>query len=150
MNFQGRKPSFNIQCLRRQGSGDDLPIPGTYHPTSPPRHVQVTLSPHTCRPGDTLTQPSIVQVTSPCLLHPQQAYDSHHFLGRPSVTASVSWAKPCPRRGRLLYAPLILMEEGCSPPWEAGGRVGEGKRGATGCSEETDFSNEKMTYSEGF
>ncbi|KAK1898671.1 Voltage-dependent L-type calcium channel subunit alpha-1D [Dissostichus eleginoides] len=35
----GRKPSFNIQCLRRQGSSDDLPIPGTYHPTSPPRRA---------------------------------------------------------------------------------------------------------------
>lgn len=27
----GRKPSFTIQCLRRQGSCEDLPIPGTYH-----------------------------------------------------------------------------------------------------------------------
>uniref|UniRef100_A0A669DWU3 Voltage-dependent L-type calcium channel subunit alpha n=1 Tax=Oreochromis niloticus TaxID=8128 RepID=A0A669DWU3_ORENI len=47
----GRKPSFNIQCLRRQGSSDDLPIPGTYHPTSPPRHtrtqVKHTASTHT-------------------------------------------------------------------------------------------------------
>lgn len=32
----GRKASFNIQCLRRQGSSDDLPIPGTYHQNSPP------------------------------------------------------------------------------------------------------------------
>uniref|UniRef100_A0AAQ6I870 Voltage-dependent L-type calcium channel subunit alpha n=1 Tax=Anabas testudineus TaxID=64144 RepID=A0AAQ6I870_ANATE len=42
----GRKPSFNIQCLRRQGSSDDLPIPGTYHPTSPPRRglAQVLIS----------------------------------------------------------------------------------------------------------
>ncbi|KAG9340306.1 hypothetical protein JZ751_021753, partial [Albula glossodonta] len=32
----GRKPAFNIQCLRRQGSSDDLPIPGTYHQNSPP------------------------------------------------------------------------------------------------------------------
>uniref|UniRef100_A0AAX7UWQ5 Voltage-dependent L-type calcium channel subunit alpha n=1 Tax=Astatotilapia calliptera TaxID=8154 RepID=A0AAX7UWQ5_ASTCA len=37
----GRKPSFNIQCLRRQGSSDDLPIPGTYHPTSPPHSLCV-------------------------------------------------------------------------------------------------------------
>ncbi|KAG5837855.1 hypothetical protein ANANG_G00217460 [Anguilla anguilla] len=33
----GRKPAFNIQCLRRQGSSDDLPIPGTYHQNSPCR-----------------------------------------------------------------------------------------------------------------
>ncbi|XP_074787230.1 voltage-dependent L-type calcium channel subunit alpha-1F isoform X2 [Athene noctua] len=28
----GRKPSFTIQCLRRQGSCEDEPIPGTYNP----------------------------------------------------------------------------------------------------------------------
>uniref|UniRef100_A0A8C1P2Y5 Voltage-dependent L-type calcium channel subunit alpha n=1 Tax=Cyprinus carpio TaxID=7962 RepID=A0A8C1P2Y5_CYPCA len=36
VHFSGRKASFNIQCLRRQGSSDDLPIPGTYHQNSPP------------------------------------------------------------------------------------------------------------------
>uniref|UniRef100_A0A672M025 Voltage-dependent L-type calcium channel subunit alpha n=1 Tax=Sinocyclocheilus grahami TaxID=75366 RepID=A0A672M025_SINGR len=36
VRFSGRKASFNIQCLRRQGSSDDLPIPGTYHQNSPP------------------------------------------------------------------------------------------------------------------
>lgn len=33
---QGRKPSFTIQCLRRQGSCEDEPIPGTYNPSGPP------------------------------------------------------------------------------------------------------------------
>ncbi|XP_074936590.1 voltage-dependent L-type calcium channel subunit alpha-1F, partial [Phalacrocorax aristotelis] len=33
----GRKPSFTIQCLRRQGSCDDEPIPGTYNPSGPAR-----------------------------------------------------------------------------------------------------------------
>ncbi|XP_010572881.1 PREDICTED: voltage-dependent L-type calcium channel subunit alpha-1F-like, partial [Haliaeetus leucocephalus] len=32
----GRKPSFTIQCLRRQGSCEDEPIPGTYNPSGPP------------------------------------------------------------------------------------------------------------------
>ncbi|XP_068780215.1 voltage-dependent L-type calcium channel subunit alpha-1F [Struthio camelus] len=32
----GRKPSFAIQCLRRQGSCEDEPIPGTYNPSGPP------------------------------------------------------------------------------------------------------------------
>ncbi|XP_037677401.1 voltage-dependent L-type calcium channel subunit alpha-1F [Choloepus didactylus] len=38
----GRKSSFIIQCLRRQGSCEDLPIPGTYHRgrNSGPRRVQ--------------------------------------------------------------------------------------------------------------
>ncbi|TEA16940.1 hypothetical protein DBR06_SOUSAS20910048, partial [Sousa chinensis] len=63
----GRKPSFTIQCLRRQGSCEDLPIPGTYH------------------------------------------------RGRNSgpSRAQGSWATP-PQRGRLLYAPLLLVEEGAA------------------------------------
>nr|KAF6359543.1 calcium voltage-gated channel subunit alpha1 F [Myotis myotis] len=63
----GRKPSFTIQCLRRQGSCEDLPIPGTYH------------------------------------------------RGRNSgpSRAQGSWATP-PQRGRLLYAPLFLVEEGAA------------------------------------
>ncbi|EPY72942.1 calcium channel, voltage-dependent, L type, alpha 1F subunit [Camelus ferus] len=63
----GRKPSFTIQCLRRQGSCEDLPIPGTYH------------------------------------------------RGRNSGSsrAQGSWATP-PQRGRLLYAPLLLVEEGAA------------------------------------
>ncbi|ERE64226.1 voltage-dependent L-type calcium channel subunit alpha-1F [Cricetulus griseus] len=61
---EGRKPSFTIQCLQRQGSCEDLPIPGTYH------------------------------------------------RGRPSGPgrAQGSWAAP-PQKGRLLYAPLLLVEE---------------------------------------
>uniref|UniRef100_A0A3Q2FDP0 Voltage-dependent L-type calcium channel subunit alpha n=1 Tax=Cyprinodon variegatus TaxID=28743 RepID=A0A3Q2FDP0_CYPVA len=43
-SLTSRKPSFNIQCLRRQGSSDDLPIPGTYHPTSPPRRSRPQVS----------------------------------------------------------------------------------------------------------
>uniref|UniRef100_A0A6Q2WTG0 Voltage-dependent L-type calcium channel subunit alpha n=1 Tax=Esox lucius TaxID=8010 RepID=A0A6Q2WTG0_ESOLU len=84
----GRKPSFNIQCLRRQDSNDDLPIPGTYHQNSPP-----------CR---TRTQT-------------YGSYESRHSSSLSSTGSSASWANPCPRRGRLLYAPLILVEE------EAGG-----------------------------
>uniref|UniRef100_A0A3P9DNJ5 Calcium channel, voltage-dependent, L type, alpha 1F subunit n=1 Tax=Maylandia zebra TaxID=106582 RepID=A0A3P9DNJ5_9CICH len=89
-----RKPSFNIQCLRRQGSSDDLPIPGTYHPTSPPRR--------------TCTQTF-------------NSFESRHSSGRSMAASSASWANPCPRRGRLLYAPLILVEEEGSPPWGGGG-----------------------------
>ncbi|XP_026187416.1 calcium channel, voltage-dependent, L type, alpha 1F subunit [Mastacembelus armatus] len=102
----GRKPSFNIHCLRRQGSGDDLPIPGTYHPTSPPRRTRT-------------------QVFS--------SYEPQHSSSRSSGASSVSWANPCPRRGRLLYAPLILVEEEGSPPWGGGGGSGgEGKKGGEG------------------
>uniref|UniRef100_A0A8D3ATW1 Voltage-dependent L-type calcium channel subunit alpha n=1 Tax=Scophthalmus maximus TaxID=52904 RepID=A0A8D3ATW1_SCOMX len=85
----GRKPSFNIQCLRRQGSSDDLPIPGTYHPTSPPRRTRT----------QTFSN-----------------YESHLSSDRSVAASSASWANPCPRRGRLLYAPLILVEEEGTPP----------------------------------
>ncbi|CAJ1085661.1 calcium channel%2C voltage-dependent, L type, alpha 1F subunit [Xyrichtys novacula] len=98
----GRKPSFNIQCLRRQGSSDDLPIPGTYHPTSPPRRARMQQT--------------------------YSSYESRHSTGPSPAASSASWANPCPRRGRLLYAPLILVEEEGSPPW--GG--GEMKKGGAG------------------
>uniref|UniRef100_A0A3Q3INW4 Voltage-dependent L-type calcium channel subunit alpha n=1 Tax=Monopterus albus TaxID=43700 RepID=A0A3Q3INW4_MONAL len=81
----GLKPPFNIQCLGRQGSSDDLPLPGTYHLTSPP-----------CRSR---------QSSALC-----------------SGASSTSWANPCPRRGCLLYAPLILVEEEDNLPW--GDRLG--------------------------
>lgn len=32
----GRKANFTIQCLKRQNSIDDIPIPGTYYQNSPP------------------------------------------------------------------------------------------------------------------
>ncbi|TKS65769.1 Voltage-dependent L-type calcium channel subunit alpha-1F [Collichthys lucidus] len=112
----GRKPSFNIQCLRRQGSSDDLPIPGTYHPTSPPRRTRT-------------------QTFS--------SYESRHCSGLPSAASSASWANPCPRRGRLLYAPLILVEEEGSPPWGggAGEGGGEGKKGGAGRGKEASSSS---------
>ncbi|XP_068939098.1 voltage-dependent L-type calcium channel subunit alpha-1F, partial [Petaurus breviceps papuanus] len=60
-----RKPSLTIQCVQRQGSCDDFPIPGTYQ-----RGVSI---------------------------------GSHQAQG--------SWATP-PQRSHLLYAPLLLVEEG--------------------------------------
>ncbi|KAF7240095.1 Voltage-dependent L-type calcium channel subunit alpha-1F, partial [Varanus komodoensis] len=88
----GRKPAFSIQCLQRQGSCDDIPIPGTYHQNAPP-----------CR----------------ARAQGYGSYDSWHSGSRSSTASLQSWATP-PKRGRLLYAPLILVEEdglpGCS--WE--------------------------------
>ncbi|CAL8369840.1 unnamed protein product [Lota lota] len=91
----GRKPSFNIHCLSRQGSSDDLPPPGTYHHPSPPRRTHTQTG----------------------------SYESRSVLGS-------SWAHPCPTHGRLLYAPLILVEEDSTSSWGAemkkGGREGGG------------------------
>ncbi|ETE73143.1 Voltage-dependent L-type calcium channel subunit alpha-1F, partial [Ophiophagus hannah] len=82
----GRKPAFSIQCLQRQDSCDDIPIPGTYHQKAPlgRTHVQSHQG--------------------------YGKYSSWHSGSRTSTSSSQSWATP-PKRGRLLYAPLILVEE---------------------------------------
>ncbi|XP_053359228.1 calcium channel, voltage-dependent, L type, alpha 1F subunit [Clarias gariepinus] len=80
----GRKSSFTIQCLRRQESSDDLPIPGTYHQNFPP-----------CRSRS----------------QAYGSYDSRQSSSRSSTGSTASWANPSPRRSRLLYAPLILVED---------------------------------------
>lgn len=80
----GRKPPFLMQCLQRQGSCEDMPIPGTYHQNAPDRR------------------------------HHPQGYGSAaswHSTSRPPGDSSQAWAVP-PKRGRLLYAPLLLVEEG--------------------------------------
>ncbi|XP_077139980.1 voltage-dependent L-type calcium channel subunit alpha-1F [Ranitomeya variabilis] len=81
----GNKSSFSIQCLKRQGSCDDIPIPGTYHQNAPPCRTRV--------------------------------YGSSDSWQRNNYPPSGphSWANP-PKRGRLLYAPLILVEEDSSLP----------------------------------
>nr|XP_020444099.1 voltage-dependent L-type calcium channel subunit alpha-1F-like isoform X2 [Monopterus albus] len=105
----GLKPPFNIQCLGRQGSSDDLPLPGTYHLTSPP-----------CR--------ARTQMFS--------SYESRQSSALCSGASSTSWANPCPRRGCLLYAPLILVEEEDNLPWgdRAGHREEEKTGGAGGAA----------------
>uniref|UniRef100_A0A669QXI7 Voltage-dependent L-type calcium channel subunit alpha n=1 Tax=Phasianus colchicus TaxID=9054 RepID=A0A669QXI7_PHACC len=44
----GRKPSFTIQCLRRQGSCEDEPIPGTYTPSGPPGPARPQVAGSSC------------------------------------------------------------------------------------------------------
>ncbi|KAF4070507.1 hypothetical protein AMELA_G00286230 [Ameiurus melas] len=79
----GRRPNFTIQCLRRQDSIDDIPIPGTYHQNSPP-----------CRARE----------------QTQNNYDSRRS-SMSSAASSSSWANTQARPGRLLYAPLVLVDE---------------------------------------
>ncbi|XP_029463873.1 voltage-dependent L-type calcium channel subunit alpha-1F [Rhinatrema bivittatum] len=79
----GQKPVFSIQCLRRQGSCDDIPIPGIYHQNT---HSYRAPSQEHKRNDSWYT-------------------NTHSFLG-----SSQSWAT-LPKRGHLFYAPLILVEE---------------------------------------
>uniref|UniRef100_A0A8B9LEC6 Voltage-dependent L-type calcium channel subunit alpha n=1 Tax=Astyanax mexicanus TaxID=7994 RepID=A0A8B9LEC6_ASTMX len=42
---------------------------------------------------------------------PYGSYDSRRSSSHSSMGSTASWANPSPRRGRLLYAPLILVED---------------------------------------
>uniref|UniRef100_A0AAQ6IL41 Voltage-dependent L-type calcium channel subunit alpha n=1 Tax=Anabas testudineus TaxID=64144 RepID=A0AAQ6IL41_ANATE len=79
----GRKPSFNIQCLRRQGSSDDLPIPGTYHPTSPPRRG---LEPGTTSSDNVVRtlRKSVTHVHTVCCVAAPPPYRAYTTLRVPS------------------------------------------------------------------
>ncbi|XP_034393717.1 voltage-dependent L-type calcium channel subunit alpha-1D [Cyclopterus lumpus] len=71
---QGRKPSFNLQCLRPQSSVDNLPIPGTFRGNTTPSR-------------------------------------SSGIIGPPG------------RRGKLVYSPMILVDEATGksqPMWSDG------------------------------
>ncbi|XP_070400944.1 voltage-dependent L-type calcium channel subunit alpha-1D isoform X4 [Nothobranchius furzeri] len=100
---RGRKPAFNFQCLRPQSSVDDLPVPGNYQGNTSPSRSR---------------------------LQAQHSLDS-----RPSSVSSMSsasWANtaaagttplpriiaPTGRRGKLIYTPMILVDEqsGTSQP----------------------------------
>lgn len=72
-----------MQCLQRQGSSEDTPIPGTYHQNVPARRL---------------------------LPQDYSSTASWHSTSRPPGASSQAWAAP-PKRGRLLYAPLLLVEE---------------------------------------
>nr|XP_023010685.2 voltage-dependent L-type calcium channel subunit alpha-1D isoform X2 [Maylandia zebra] len=105
---KGHKPAFNFQCLRPQSSVDNLPIPGIYQGhTSPTR---------------------------------SRLQNQHSLESRPSSVSSMSstsWANtaaagatpvpgiiaPSARKGKLIYTPMILMDEatGSSQPlWNDG------------------------------
>uniref|UniRef100_UPI00398E59A7 calcium channel, voltage-dependent, L type, alpha 1F subunit isoform X2 n=1 Tax=Pristiophorus japonicus TaxID=55135 RepID=UPI00398E59A7 len=85
----GRMPNFRIQCLGRQESEVDIPIPGTYQQRTRSRGA----------------------------LHHQDysvgSYESQRSSSRSSVGSTQSWATPPPSRAkmsRVFYAPLILVE----------------------------------------
>uniref|UniRef100_A0AAX7V5H6 Voltage-dependent L-type calcium channel subunit alpha n=1 Tax=Astatotilapia calliptera TaxID=8154 RepID=A0AAX7V5H6_ASTCA len=83
--------------------------------------------------GDTMSQNPLCSQTF-------NSFESRHSSGRSMAASSASWANPCPRRGRLLYAPLILVEEEGSPPWGGGGGpAGEIKKAGAGRGEDTTF-----------
>lgn len=106
----GRKPSFTIQCLRRQGSCEDEPIPGTYNPSGPPGPARPQVPP---RVTHTHTHTRVThRAPTSSSSSPRQGYGSSETwrLGG----SSHAWAT-APTRGHVLYAPLILVEGGPAP-----------------------------------
>ncbi|XP_056278035.1 voltage-dependent L-type calcium channel subunit alpha-1D [Pseudoliparis swirei] len=93
---QGRKPSFNLQCLRPQSSTDNLPIPGTYRGnTAPSRSYLQTRHSLDSRPSrvSSMSSASWVNATS------SGAAPLPGIIGPPG------------RRGKLVYSPMILVDE---------------------------------------
>ncbi|KAL1020984.1 hypothetical protein UPYG_G00007260 [Umbra pygmaea] len=89
----GRKPpSFNIQCLRAQRSADDIPIPGNYEGNSPPCRSRLTADSR---------RSSVSSMSS-------ASWANNGVAPGAGVSAASSTAA---KRGRLLYAPIMLVDE---------------------------------------
>nr|XP_046253236.1 voltage-dependent L-type calcium channel subunit alpha-1D [Scatophagus argus] len=106
---QGRRPSFNFQCLRPQRSMDDqLPIPGNYRGnTSPSRSRLQTQHSLDSRPSSVSSMSSA----------------SWANTGAAGTTPVPGIINPSGRRGKLIYTPMILVDEasGTSQPlWSDG------------------------------
>ncbi|XP_036068722.1 voltage-dependent L-type calcium channel subunit alpha-1D [Oryzias melastigma] len=105
---KGRKPAFNFQCLQPQSSVDTLPIPGNYQGnTSPTRsRLQAQLSLD--------SRPSSVSSMSTA------SWANTAAAGTTPVPGLIA---PSGRRGKLIYTPMILVDEstGTSQPlWSDG------------------------------
>ncbi|XP_056130820.1 voltage-dependent L-type calcium channel subunit alpha-1D [Lampris incognitus] len=93
---KGRKPTFNLQCLTPQTSVDDLPIPGTYHANSPVSRSRL----QTHHSLD--SRPSSVSSLS------SASWANTTAAGTTPAAATIG---PTGRRGKLIYTPMILMDE---------------------------------------
>ncbi|XP_057675955.1 voltage-dependent L-type calcium channel subunit alpha-1D-like [Corythoichthys intestinalis] len=116
---KGHKPAFNFKCLRPQSSVDEMSVPGNYRSNAPQSRSR---------------------------LQTQHSLDSRPSSA--SSSSSVSWANnvaagstpapgfvaPSGRRGKLIYTPVVLLDEATGqsrPLWgdgsaslPAGGRRG--------------------------
>ncbi|XP_077369467.1 voltage-dependent L-type calcium channel subunit alpha-1D isoform X2 [Festucalex cinctus] len=93
---KGRRPAFNFQCLRPQSSGDDLPIPGNYRGnTSPSRSRLQTQHSLDSRPSSVSSTSSV-------------SWANNVAAGNTPGPGSIA---PSGRRGKLIYTPMILVDE---------------------------------------
>lgn len=116
----GGKPTFNFQCLRPQSSVDELPIPGNYRGNTSPTRSRLQVKP--TRAPAMFTQPPGLNGDVP---HCQMQHSLDSRPSSVSSSSSVSWANnvaagntpgpgsiaPLGRRGKLIYTPMILVDE---------------------------------------
>ncbi|CAL8367257.1 unnamed protein product [Lota lota] len=103
----GRKPSFNLQCLRPQSSEDTLP--GNYRGSLPSSRSRLqTQHSLDSRPG------SVLSVSPASWAHPGASTTTGPMAG-PGESLG--------RRGKLLYTPMILVDQASGshqPVWTDG------------------------------
>lgn len=139
----GHKPAFNFQCLRPQSSVDNhLTIPGNYRGnTSPTRSRLQVKQWHARTQTHTHSLKMLTFVDWVCLTDLLLSWQNQHSLdSRPSSVSSMSsasWANtaaagstplpgilnPSGRRGKLIYTPMLLMDENTGntqPVWTDG------------------------------
>ncbi|XP_068505792.1 voltage-dependent L-type calcium channel subunit alpha-1D isoform X2 [Syngnathus scovelli] len=105
---KGHKPTFNFQCLRPQSSGDDIPIPGNYRGNTSPIRSRLQAQ------HNLDSRPSSVSSSS------SVSWANNMAAGN---TPGPAYIAPSGRRGKLIYTPMILVDEttGISQPlWSNG------------------------------
>ncbi|XP_067382522.1 voltage-dependent L-type calcium channel subunit alpha-1D isoform X2 [Channa argus] len=105
---KGRKPAFNFQCLRPQSSVNDLPIPGNYRGNTSPSRSRLQ------------TQHSLDSRRSSVSSLSSASWANTAAAGATPVPGIIA---PSPHKGKLIYTPMILMDEvtGTSQPlWSNG------------------------------
>ncbi|XP_053704507.1 voltage-dependent L-type calcium channel subunit alpha-1D [Synchiropus splendidus] len=105
---KGRRPSFNFQCLRPQSSVDDLPIPGNYRGSTSPLRSRLQ------------TQHSLDSRRSSVSSLSSSSWANTTAAGHTPVPGIIA---PSGRRGKLIYTPMMLLDEGTGktqPVWSDG------------------------------
>ncbi|XP_044207690.1 voltage-dependent L-type calcium channel subunit alpha-1D [Thunnus albacares] len=105
---RGHKPAFNFQCLRPQRSVDDVPIPGNYRGNVSPTRSRLQ------------TQHSLDSRPSSVSSMSSASWANTTAAGTTPVPGIIT---PSARRGKLIYTPMILVDEatGTSQPlWNDG------------------------------
>uniref|UniRef100_A0A4W6E1K1 Voltage-dependent L-type calcium channel subunit alpha n=1 Tax=Lates calcarifer TaxID=8187 RepID=A0A4W6E1K1_LATCA len=103
---KGRKPAFNFECLKPQSSVDDLPIPGNYCRSTSPSRARLQVKPRHIFSSEL----SVSSMSS-------ASWANNTAAGTTPVPGIIA---PSGRRGKLIYTPMILVDDATStsqPLW---------------------------------